>query len=127
LVIKTLDPDPSPDSLEMLDPDPTTLVCLLTCAELKNVEKNVEAAVHHQDVLQELPLLHQQGRGYCDSLNHNQTMHVYYCSVADPDTCFLGLSDLVSKMQDQDLIVRDMDPRIWIRTKMSRIRNTGIL
>ncbi len=61
----------------MLDPDPTTLVCLLTCAELNDVEKNVEAAVHHQDVLQELPLLHQQGRGYGDSLNHNQTMHVY--------------------------------------------------
>jgi hypothetical protein len=54
LVIKTLDLD----SLEMLDPDLTTLLCLITCAELNDVEKNVEAAVHHQDVLQELPLLH---------------------------------------------------------------------
>jgi hypothetical protein len=91
LVIKTLDSDP--DSHEILDPDPITLVCLLTCAELKNVEKNVEAAVHHQDVLQKLPLLHQQGSGYCDGLNHNPTIHVYYCSVADPDSIFLGLSD----------------------------------
>ncbi len=49
---KTQDPDPDPDSLEMMDPDPTTLVCLFTCAKLNDVEKNVEAAVHHQDVLQ---------------------------------------------------------------------------
>ncbi len=82
MVIKTLDLD----SLEMLDPDLTTLLCLITCAELNNVEKNVKAAVHHQDVLQELPLLHQQGRGYGDSLSQKPTMHMHvYCSVANPD------------------------------------------
>jgi hypothetical protein len=50
--------------------------------------------VHHQDVLQELPLLHQQGRGYGDSLNQNPTMHVYCTAVLRiPDSIFLDLSD----------------------------------